>query len=289
MLNGRLKILIALDGSTEAETILASVMPLVRARPADVTLYSAVADREGYFPARIYLYGAHKALKAHDVASDIKVTVGPAADEIVRLASTMDIDLLAMTTHGRSGLRRVLFGSIAEEVVRRSTVPVLLARPGTPVGDWKRIVVALDGSERAESILPDAAAIATLLDGTLLVTRVVAPVLVMPESPDRASRLEVEDVRPYLARVCEQLAAQGVKALPAALEGEPATALLRYAREIGAGLICMTTHGRTGLARLLSGSVAEAVIRDAPTPVLVHRAPSRETKEVTYDANVRID
>lgn len=266
-----MKILVPLDGSHGSETILAAIMPLVRARPVEVTLFQAVKEREDYFPARFYLYNAHQALKAHGVASDLRVFVGPPEEEIVRLARTGACDLIAMSTHGRSGLGRALLGSVTEAVVRRAAVPLLVSRPGVSVGDWKRITVALDGSECAEEILPDAAAIARLLDATLLVTRVAEPVLVTAESSASPSRLEVGDCRPYLGRVCERLAADGVKALPVPLEGDPATALVRHAREIGVGLICMTTHGRSGLERAVTGSVAETVIREAPAPVLVRR------------------
>ncbi len=141
---------------------------------------------------------------------------------------------------------------------------------------YKRVVVPLDGSRLAEGIVPFLLGIAGPLDLEVVLLRVVTPI---PPTVIEASRhVEVEDVegrlaeaRRYLAPIAESLASRGIRVRTEARHGEPVTEILACAREVGADLIAMTTHGRTGLGRLLFGSVAEAVLRQAEIPVLLMR------------------
>lgn len=89
---------------------------------------------------------------------------------------------------------------------------------------------------------------------------------------------------PYLRGVCERLVAEGVEARPVGLEGRAASRVLEHAKEAGAGLICMATHGRTGLARALLGSVAEEILRHAPCPVLVRRTAKSAVRSKVKNA-----
>jgi nucleotide-binding universal stress UspA family protein len=147
----------------------------------------------------------------------------------------------------------------------------------------RRVLVPLDGSPLAEAILP---LVATLAHGQELE---IGLLRVMPSTPppvsgdtiqavDIMARLRVE-AEAYLAGLAEALAAAGWRVLTAVRVGDAATEIVAAAREYDPDLIAMTTHGRSGLQRLLFGSVAEAVLRTTPVPVLFHRIPTEATTE----------
>lgn len=146
---------------------------------------------------------------------------------------------------------------------------------------YKRVVVPLDGSPLAEAILPFILEIAGPLDMGVTLVRVVPPV--PPEVIEGSRHVILEDVegrlaeaRQYLAPLVERLVAKGIRAGGVARHGTPVGEIVAAAREAGADLIAMTTHGRSGLGRLLFGSVAEAVLRQAEVPVFLMRFTEAE-------------
>lgn len=142
----------------------------------------------------------------------------------------------------------------------------------------KRVLVALDGSTASESVLRFLMEIAGPLDMTVMLLHVLEPIppQVLEATPHvvlddvEARRQEAEE---YLAPVAAALRAQGVDTSWAIRRGQPADEILAAAKESSANLIAMATHGRTGLGRLLFGSVTEAVLRHAPMPVFLIREP----------------
>jgi len=146
---------------------------------------------------------------------------------------------------------------------------------------YKRVLIPLDGSRLAEGILPFILQIAGPLDLEVALVRVVQPVA--PQAIEGTTQFTVDDVaarlneaREYLAPVAADLRQRGVRVTTDARYGQPVTEIVAAARETGAGLIAMTTHGRSGFSRLLFGSVAEAVLRHAAIPVLMMRLTERE-------------
>ena len=146
---------------------------------------------------------------------------------------------------------------------------------------YKRVLVPLDGSRLAEGILPFVLQIAGPLDLEVVLVRVVEPLI--PQALEGTGQLVVDDVaarlreaRRYLAPVAEDLRGRGVRVTTDARHGEPLTELLAAARDSRADLIAMTTHGRSGLGRLLFGSIAEAMLRRAKIPVLMMRLTRRQ-------------
>jgi len=139
---------------------------------------------------------------------------------------------------------------------------------------YKRVLVPLDGSPLAEGILPFLLEIAGPLDMEVVLLRVVTPV---PPTVVESSRfvhlddidVRLADAREYLAAPAAELAARGLKSTVLVRRGDPVAEIIAGAREVGADLIAMTTHGRSGLGRLLFGSVAEAVLRESETPVFL--------------------
>jgi nucleotide-binding universal stress UspA family protein len=139
---------------------------------------------------------------------------------------------------------------------------------------YKRVVIPLDGSTLAESILPFILDIAGPLDMEVVLLRAVPPLT--PIVAEGMRHVELEDVegrlaeaRAYLAPIATELAQKGIQTRVMVRHGEPVTEILAGARQAEADLIAMTTHGRSGLGRLLFGSVAEAVLRQAEIPVFL--------------------
>jgi nucleotide-binding universal stress UspA family protein len=139
---------------------------------------------------------------------------------------------------------------------------------------YKRVLVPVDGSDVAEAILPFILDIAGPLDLEIVLLRVNRPM--PPLAFDSVRYIEVEDVKArrekadaYLAGLETEMAAAGVRSERRVRRGEPVEEILAAARDERVDLIAMTTHGRTGPARLLFGSVAEGVLRHAPVPVFL--------------------
>lgn len=266
-----IQVLVPLDGSPLAESILPALMPLASRQPVGLHLMQVIDRADELEAARAYLARLEKDLGRDRVESVSRIEFGRPVEEILHLAKPGEFDLVAMTTHGRTGLRRAFMGSVAEGVLRQAQIPLLLNRPGTTIGDWNRVVVPLDGSKISEAILDEAARLAVLLQATLHVVRVSLPILPTTDLYFRPLPEVQENVQPYLDEVCDRLAARGILAVPVSLQGFAGQEIVRYASEIGAGLIAMMTEGRSGVPRLLSGSVAEEVLRSATCPVLVRR------------------
>lgn len=145
----------------------------------------------------------------------------------------------------------------------------------------KRVLIPLDGSRLAEGILPFVLQIAAPLDLKVVLVFVAQPI--MPHAVEGTTYFAVDDVsarlneaRAYLTPVAADLRRQGVRVTTDARYGDPVTEIVAAARENGAGIIAMTTHGRGGFRRLLFGSVAEAVLRRADIPVLMMRLTKRQ-------------
>jgi nucleotide-binding universal stress UspA family protein len=156
---------------------------------------------------------------------------------------------------------------------------------------YRRILVALDGSAEAERVLPHVEALAGKFECDVLLLRAVTPPerilatamdpsasggFVDPEPLLEAEEAEQEDAEAYLKSMASRLGGQGLKVSVEAPEADAADVIVARARDQGVDLIAMTTHGRTGLRHLLFGSVAEAVLRHAPCPVLLVRVRDEE-------------
>jgi nucleotide-binding universal stress UspA family protein len=201
-------------------------------------------------------------------------------------------DLLVMATHGRSGLGRWVYGSVAEAVLRQTPVPLLLVRA------WRiankpphfdahpRLLAPLDGSRAAETALPVASGLARQLGGELLLVR-AAPAPTAGTALDWALAPDIgvettaltRDATDYLARIADRLRQTGVAVQYAARCGEPAAIIEALGRERAVALVVMATHGRTGLPRLALGSVADAVLRQQDRPLLLVRPQRTPTSD----------
>jgi len=210
-----------------------------------------------------------------DIAVETAVVTGHPADGILDYVADNEVDLLVMGTHGRSGLRRYLTGSVAERVLRLSPVPVLTTRAAeeAPVGSgYDDILVPTDGSERADAAVAHALAVAGAFGSTIHAVSVVnvgdiatgGELSVPSELLDELAAAATEAVE----AVASEARSAGVDAVTAVSTGQPKHDLLEYVDANGIDLVCMGTHGRTGLDRVLLGSTAEALVRRSAVPVL---------------------
>jgi nucleotide-binding universal stress UspA family protein len=149
---------------------------------------------------------------------------------------------------------------------------------------YKRALVALDGSPVAETIMPFVLEVAGPLDMEVVLLRVVQPLT--PVVIETSRHVEVEDIEArridaeeYLAPLAVELRAKGVRVTTQVRRGGPVEEIVAAARETGADLIAMSTHGRGGLGRIIFGSVAQAVLQQADVPVFLLRATEAEVQK----------
>jgi nucleotide-binding universal stress UspA family protein len=259
------RILVPVDGSRLSEQILPHVGWLSRKTGANVALLRVI-DKEEERPEAV----ASVERLAHDVPATPICAVNSGGvvqtilDEAARVAGT----LVAMTSHGRSGLMRAILGSTAFDVLRTGQEPVLVFRPpdGDPPtafsGAIERVVVPLDGSEHSESILPAAGEWARWLGARIVVASVL--------EPGAAAGFPAGDVvdSSYVRVRASQLAQRhGIDVGWEVLQGDPKQAIPAFVRSLPNTMLAMTTRGRRELQSVLVGSVAAATLQHVGVPV----------------------
>ena len=314
-------IVVPLDGSPFGERALPvavalarrtdAVLDLVHVREPEVRASGAPArdtrfDDEAEERVRVRVSSLADTL-THDasLATRAVFLYGEIAAAVQAYVAERAADLVVMTTHGRGGISRTRLGSVADALVRRATAPVLLIRPDTegtaavpsvahePL--FRRVLVPLDGSPRAEEVLTQAATLGTPDATEYLLLSVVVPraalgpapeVGVMMDRADLAGHLEHEQARAgaYLARVAESLREIGARVTThTRVNGHAGRAILDFAGERDVDLIVLSARVRSAAERLLIGSVADKVVRGAAVTVLLC-GPRVEVASATRDA-----
>ncbi len=285
-------VLVPLDGSEVAERALPYAVAVARALGAPVLLVSVrqpaaaalrarrpeqadQVERETGAGADAYLEQASGRLGAA-VAHETVVRAGEPAEEIVSLARERGARLLVISTHGRSGIRRWLRGSVATRILRDATTPVLVVGPNVPAPDapvsLRHLAVPLDGSPAAEAALPVAATLARALGARVALVRVVAwAVESYPFSPVALSLPELDDELEADAHAYLDTHRPAVgDAETVVLHGHSADRLCAFIEAERIDLVVMTTHARSAVSRAVMGSTADRVIQ-CPAPVLLVR------------------
>lgn len=289
------RILVPLDGSDTAEAILPFAQEIAAKNSAELLLVTAV-DQVGAWDAALTLdvldkeeVVAQEYLKGHVAklpGSRSKVVRGDAATAILKTAGDEKADLIAISTHGRSGITRFLFGSVATKILEGADVPVLFLRPkegedkGAPGPVVMKILVPLDGSDVALSVLPPVEAFAKAMGASLVLFHAVQPITSYPgfemgagaAIPTIVGELQ-EQAKQFLARTAEEVRARGIEVTTAIALDTPVNGVLRAGDDLKVDLIAIGTHGRGGLGRAILGSTADNVVRRcADLPCLVIRA-----------------
>lgn len=284
------RILVALDGSKVAEQALPYASVLANVTGAELFLVTAMVppdrwtddgavarrEQEEEAAAARYLDAVRDRLREKGTVVRTKVVWGRAPVVIAAVAEEEAADIIALTTHGRSGITRWVMGSVADKVLHTSLKPLLLIRaqeePPTPAG-LKRILVPLDGSAVSEAALPFVERLARQLRAKLLLEQIVLPAtayagVFIPANVSVLEEIEA-GAREYLQRIAKDAKRAGVTAEISVDIGYVAEAILEAAKHRKADLIALSTHGRSGPERWVMGSVADAVVRHAELPCLV--------------------
>jgi len=283
------KMLIPLDRSELAEVVFPHAEEIAGRLGLELVLIHVASQEEHdrtsiYKPyldrvAEILLNRAHyvqRSAGAVDGKATARVqsvlTAGHPAEEILRYTEQNDVDLILMATHGRTGISRWALGSVADKILRRSNVPVWLIRAKTSgLIEYDKcptitMLVPLDGSKLAESVLPHVEALAEQKGIQTEVVLIMASELPLIEHIDLR-----KDHEQYLIDVAQRLSASGLNVRSEVLTGDPAVEIIEYANKNPINLIVMATHGRSGLSRWAYGSVADKVLRRASCPLFLVR------------------
>lgn len=295
------KLLVPLDGSRLAEAVLPAAKLLAERFGATVSLLhvmergapetvhgephlSSVEDAEAYLE-RVAEQCSCRGVKVechvhpneeHDVVASI-----------IQHAGEFDADLILLSAHGWGGMRDILMGSIAQQVLRRGTRPVLLVRPmatgEAPPSEAQRLLVPLDRTEEHDrAVLPVVAEVAKGLGSRVHLLAVVptlrtisndraAVAILTPTATREALRMEEEEARTYLERAADRLRKEKISVSIEVRRGETANCVVEAAEGAQSDLIVMATHGRAGWGAFWSGSVGSKILARIQRPMLLIR------------------
>jgi nucleotide-binding universal stress UspA family protein len=292
------RILVPFDGSALSAQAFALALGLARPNAALTVFHVDEGEDHGILGVIDSVTAAMQGEAAEGERIEAAIERGKAADGIIAAADRLDADLIVMSTRGRGGLARMALGSVTDQVVRSShrSIAVIHGERSdhdTPVGEasqaphrFGRVIVPLDGTQTSTAALPVGSDLAqrfgvpALLVSTIDLVPLTSPTMVQ----DIGMAMNMEDVyqqtrdsaEEWLSAASRQLTADGVANSTEFLTGSPAQAIEGLAHPDD--LIVMATHGRTGLDRVLSGSVSDQLIRSGAAPVLIVRsgAPAGE-------------
>ncbi|WP_434531797.1 universal stress protein [Haloarcula sp. NS06] len=225
---------------------------------------------------------------AVDAAGAIQTTIrtGNPAAEICAYRDDNEIDLIAMGTHGRTGVGRYLAGSVTESVVRQADVPVFTVRAteqSRETDSYDDILVPTDGSTSATAAVEPACEIAAKFDSRVHALNIVNLGDIATGAEYTLPKDLIDTLESQGEKVTERIAARareaGVETVTQVINGFPAADILDYAEENDIDLIVMGTAGRTGLNRFIMGSTTERLIRHADMPVLAVNARDQHANE----------
>lgn len=292
------KILVPLDGSDLSKAILPYVVQVAKGAGASLVLVSVIDPSDLDDHRRIanvpddalsdaqehsnnWLSGIADSIKADAVDVHFETVLGRPAEAIAKMAADEGCDLVAMSTHGRSAITRGILGSVTDRIVHTASVPVLTMTPARAkaYSDGRdkltEVLVALDGSELSELVLPYVEDIALKLSLKVTLVRVISGISAafVAEHPYEGST-EVQtalenECNEYLQNHADRLAAKGLEVERIVMRGAPAIQILDLIRQRPHDLVVLATHGRSGINRMIMGSVAEKIIRASNDPILV--------------------
>lgn len=279
-------VIVPLDGSPSAERELPIAATLARRSGGSVVLFTArdsgvPVDVDGYLAQQESRFGV---VAEHQISEHRDIPVS-----LAKIAETHDDPVIVMSSRGPNGINEVVIGSITADTLRLTDAPVLLLGPHVKIvpsptdPPYETLIVCLDGSHGAESILPIAQRWAKLLGLTIWIVQVVDPSVKL-----RVEGLahEAVDESGYVHRVARKLSSAESETEFDVLHEDahhPARALVRFAEGLPRPIIAMTTHGHTGLRGLVAGDVTMNVVRHATCPVLVVRPHDPAGNEHTSD------
>lgn len=286
------KILVPLDGSELAELALPYAKELAAAFGSEVVLVyvDEPADSQYHHMHQLYIEEVAEQMgKAVKKVSPL-ILYGEPAEEIVGYAEKNDVGLVVMTSHGRTGITAWATGSIASKLLQAATVPLLLIRAVKPKRKVQRkvlldrILLPLDGSEPGEAAVPYIGELMTRLDSEVILFGVVSAGqhirtiggLDYILYPEQQLEMFKKEARGYLNQVYRRLKRRKgtvrVDLRVTDKAGDIAREIINYAEEKRVNLIAISSHGHSGIARWIFGSIANRVLQASSMPVLIVKA-----------------
>jgi len=291
------RILVPLDGSSLAERALPAAITLAQAfstaEPCELHILRVVtpimvALEPTLYTETIHLgeeesksYLAAVALDYADSGVPIVTAAetGSVAETIIYYAQEHETNLIVISSHGRSGLSRWVYGSVADKVLRQACCATLIIREQVEqvAGTFKKILVCLDGSTLAEQVLDSALSLAKCSQAEIILLRAVEPanLLFDMETADQVQEsvnaLERGEADAYLNSLMQKMPQTPNTLTAHTLMGPPADTIIDFAKDQKVDLIAMSSHGRSGISRWVYGSVAEKVMRGATCATLIMR------------------
>jgi len=288
------KLLVPLDGSPLAEKALPYATYIAKKHGSEIFLLSigsAPGSERITALSRAYLELKAEKLKVEGIKTTTEIVYGGGvADRIVEYAEKNDVDMIAICTHGYSGFKRLMLGSVAEKVIGSTNCPVLMIRPGSreEVIGLGRILLPLDGSFFSEAAVPYAAEMALGTGATITLLAVTeVPNVPSDRSPDIKPSWEEyrealtqeakQQAEVYLNRVKAEIEKKKVKVVCQVVVGDISGGICDVADCQNVDMVVMATHGRTGVSRLVFGSVARRIADESCQPVLLVRPEEDRT------------
>jgi nucleotide-binding universal stress UspA family protein len=285
-------ILVPLDGSKETEAILPAIQRLATVRdevhfvhvvpPIHAPVGFPVQHVLGFLEQALTYLQVTRTKWLPDQRGLDLVRAGDPVQEILGVALEKNVTLIAMATRARAGVQRLLLGRVASEIVKTSQLPVLLVRPDVTgaARPIRRILLAVEGTEASHDLLETVKSLAGSTKAEIVLFHAVAPVRDPAPQWIPVTPLSIRNMPEHrLQEQADRLEAEGYAAWPLVKSGPAADAILEEARRLEVDLVALATHGRTGLDRILEGSIAEGVLPRATVPVLLQK-PVRVRKTV---------
>ena len=287
------KILVTLDGSDLAELALPYAEELAAAFGSEVVLLYVSETAESQYRHMHQLY-------IEDVAGQLKGGVkkvtpvildGTPAKEIIDYAEKNKVSLIIMASHGRSGIMPWAAGSVANKVLHSASMPLLLVRAAKPPKRAKgkhilnRVLLPLDGSEAGEAAMPYVQELMNRLGAEAILFGVVPPgkhirtvgdldYVLYPEQDLAQVKAEASE---YLDKVYQQLKGKKGKVRVELKAGDVAREIIDVAKKNRTSLIAISSHGHSGIAQWVFGSIAQKIVHTSNKPVLIVRATGKKS------------
>ena len=259
------KIVVPLNGTSLAEQVLATSRSFARSFDAELEIIAVEDDKHKQINEE-YLEMVSGLISGDGLHSDYDLRSGDPATEIDRFAVETNSDLIIMTTRGKFTVGDIIADSVAQRVIKKTLTPTLLIRP---TDDWRsrrskfqNILVALDGSEPSEKVLPYVRTFYNKFGGKILL-------LSVPEGSE--SDEFAETMKQYLDDIAEALIEEGMDVRTMVTGSGPARTIVSLSEDEGIDLIMMASHGRGGISRsaIHLGSVTDRVVQKTPCPMFI--------------------
>lgn len=295
-------ILVPLDGSNLSEASIDPASVLARRLKSHVMLLHVIEQgapaevhKEHHLTdpqeARAYLDQLAARAFPPDVHVQTHVHAAPVSDVATSIVdhATKEFmpDLIVTCTHGRGGMRDLLFGSIAQQIVAQGTTPLLLIKPSSPKFKLEKILAPIDPDSVHDDGLPLTESLAKAFNAELDLLSVVptfstltgqqaATSSLMPGTTQAMLDLREENARSHLEEHFEALREKGIKSMVSVARGDPAAIILKTSEQAGADLIILSTHRKAGVGAFWARSVAPHVAQRTKTPLLLIPLPAAE-------------